>query len=233
MADFYDDRAEEHIKIGINMRHYSLFKRMVNAGLKPHHDVLEVGCGIGRLTKLISRYLKDGIITGVDISPRSIEYAREILPDSTALFCVDIQDFTSEKGYDFVVLADVLEHLPEESLSNVLQKLTGLLKMGGKLMVHIPTVEHIQLLKNKFPDKLQIIENEICPSQLINMVAGFELEVVSLEKYGLYTSGRDAVWIVFQKKGALYQHVPLNGWQIRMNKFVNRIFFLTKLMMRR
>src|SRR5688572_16099054 len=45
-------------------------------GLKPGDDVLEIGCGIGRIAAPLTQYLRDGTYQGFDIVPHGIEWCR-------------------------------------------------------------------------------------------------------------------------------------------------------------
>src|SRR5665811_2139884 len=47
-------------------------------GLAPHHRVLDVGCGIGRIARPLTKHLKDGgSYDGIEIAAYKIKYCRE------------------------------------------------------------------------------------------------------------------------------------------------------------
>jgi len=53
VAEFYDQYSSQQGKIGVNIRHRSILKRLVKLGLSKNSSILEIGCGIGTLTSLL------------------------------------------------------------------------------------------------------------------------------------------------------------------------------------
>ena len=53
ISQFYDEFAEQQKSTGINNRHISILEHLTKLGLKPYHNVLEVGCGVGTVSELI------------------------------------------------------------------------------------------------------------------------------------------------------------------------------------
>ena len=121
--------------------------------IKPNSTVLEFGPASGRMTQ----YLKEELsckVYGVEIDEDSAKKAREYAQK----ICVgNIEDYTWKdkfKGikFDFIVFADVLEHLynPE----NVLNNIKEFLKEDGAVLISVPNIAHssiiINLMKNEF-----------------------------------------------------------------------------------
>jgi ubiquinone/menaquinone biosynthesis C-methylase UbiE len=79
VEEYYDNFSSEQVKTGINKRHHSIHQWLLKFGLKPHHNCLEIGCGIGTQTELLTSFLKEGKITSVDISSESIQIAKKRL----------------------------------------------------------------------------------------------------------------------------------------------------------
>lgn len=79
VAQFYDEFANNQIKIGVNSRHLSIIDKLIQSGLKPHHRVLEIGCGIGTVSHLIAKKTPKGKVLAVDISPKSIDQAKNLV----------------------------------------------------------------------------------------------------------------------------------------------------------
>ena len=79
IKEWYNTYTGRQKNIGVNLRHYTVIENATNAGLKKNPSVLEVGCGIGTLTVLLSKYLKKGSLLATDISDESINIARQHL----------------------------------------------------------------------------------------------------------------------------------------------------------
>lgn len=66
IVEFYDNFVNTQRKTGINLRMYSIYKRMLSLGLRSTDEVLELGAGIGSITRLICRKVKKGKVESVD-----------------------------------------------------------------------------------------------------------------------------------------------------------------------
>ncbi len=75
---FYNTFKEHQNKLGVNIRHRTIFKNLKKQGLKTDSQVLEIGCGIGTVSSLILKYIIKGKFVGVDISAESILLAKKI-----------------------------------------------------------------------------------------------------------------------------------------------------------
>ena len=101
-------------------------------------SVLELGCGFGRITKLlVTNYNNITEYLAIDISPHQIENAKILLssvklPNEVKLeFMVsDIQSLNldNKKKYDLVILSEVLLHILPSEIDSVIKKLVTLSK---------------------------------------------------------------------------------------------------------
>jgi SAM-dependent methyltransferase len=95
--------------------------------------VLDVGCGIGRNLAHL-----DGNGVGIDINPHSIEVARR-----NGFTAHTADEFPGSPdavpgGYDTLLLAHVLEHMPREEASDLLGDYVPYLRPGGRVVVIVP-----------------------------------------------------------------------------------------------
>jgi 2-polyprenyl-3-methyl-5-hydroxy-6-metoxy-1,4-benzoquinol methylase len=82
-------------------------------------------------------------VVGVDISGSKIARARELYPEILFIQS-DVRDLAlTEESFDSVVLAETLEHVPEEVGAQILSKAWSLLKPGGRLIVSVPNEDCI------------------------------------------------------------------------------------------
>ena len=93
--------------------------------------VLEVGCGFGRITKIIlSNFPEVTEYVAVDLSPDQIENARNYVMGSdkrgVLKFIVsDIQSLEMNLKYDLVIAPEVLLHILPSEIKEVLVKMVG------------------------------------------------------------------------------------------------------------
>jgi 2-polyprenyl-3-methyl-5-hydroxy-6-metoxy-1,4-benzoquinol methylase len=98
----------------------------------PFSSVLEVGCGFGRITKLLlSQFPNIRKYTAMDISPHQIKNAREYVKgvrgDIDIEFIVsEIKSLQVTEQYDLVIAAEVLLHILPSEITDIIAKLAGL-----------------------------------------------------------------------------------------------------------
>jgi ubiquinone/menaquinone biosynthesis C-methylase UbiE len=101
--------------------------------------ILDVGCGIGRLTKFMAKDFC--LVLGVDISSKMIELANENLQDYSNVELFETNGNTyplEDKSVDFVFSYLVFQHIKEERmLFSNFREAYRVLKEGGILKVRV------------------------------------------------------------------------------------------------
>ena len=92
---------------------------------------LDVGCGDGRLTKLIADAGFD--VVGIDVSREMIALARARAPNAMFIHA-DICEWQPADRYDLIVAWDSTFHVPHASQQPVVEKLCAALSPGGVLL---------------------------------------------------------------------------------------------------
>lgn len=105
--------------------------------LAPGARVLELGCGGG--TRETRELAAQFTLTGVDLSERQLERARERVPGATFVH----EDLTSVEfavgSFDAVVSFYVFNHVPRELLAPLLARIHNWLAPGGRLLAAFGT----------------------------------------------------------------------------------------------
>jgi len=230
IADYYNTYAKKQINTGINIRHYHLFKKIIKAGLKKNHKILEIGCGIGTLTKLIHSYITNGYIVGVDISSENIRLATERFKKSKKCeFIVsDMTDFSYNGKFDFIILPDVLEHIPIEQHKNLFSVLSSITHENSKIIINIPHPNAIDYLKNTYPSKLQIIDQSLHADWLVKLFYEGNFELLEYKTYSLIYIENDYVYIALKKRTEKLILTTKKTSSIIINKFKKHIYFWFK-----
>ena len=168
--DFYDDYVDLELATGINDRHHSIMRWVRRAGLRPGHQVLEIGCGIGQLTELLAKVVGDGgSVLAMDLSPRSVEVAGRRLTGfpNVRLVAGDVLETEIEGTFDVVVLPDVIEHIPIEGHRDLFARIAGALRPNGFALLHYPNPHYLAWCRDNAPDDLQVIDQPIHADQLL------------------------------------------------------------------
>ena len=135
VADGYDHIAEQHEEWASDVRveERAKYTSVLLEKLPKGAEVLELGCGSGIPTaqKLTEKFA----VTGVDISARQIELARQKV--STAMFIhADMTklDFPDD-SFDAVTAFYSIIHVPRQEQAELLRKIASWLRPGGLLVV--------------------------------------------------------------------------------------------------
>lgn len=99
--------------------------------------ILDVGCGDGALTYLISK--NGGYVTGVDLSEEAINFAKEKTKQCGNIKFIKASAYDlpfESKSFDYVISSDAIEHLrdPEKMLSEMKRVYNGV----GKVVITTP-----------------------------------------------------------------------------------------------
>ncbi len=148
------------------MHRWLVIKSFVEEVSKSDIKILDVGCGRGWTSNLLSKY---GNVLGIDPVASVIEYGRELYPN-IALMALGLEDYCSlypEEKYDLIVCTEVLEHIVEKP--QFLKKIKNLLSSDGHLILSTPRKENQEEWIKRFGDPKQPVEDWISTDDLNRM----------------------------------------------------------------
>ena len=100
-------------------------------------DVLEIGCGVGRWTRLLAG--NGNRVTAIDLSPTMIDEAGTRLRKSgldADLHVADVTTFNAGRRFDCVLSVTVIQHVTDEQgFTRVFDNLADHLKPGGRAIL--------------------------------------------------------------------------------------------------
>ncbi len=132
---------------------YEFLRYFIQYGkLAPDEDLLDVGCGIGRMALPLTNYLKQGTYTGIDIVPAGIEWCQQNITSRHPNFSFQVADIYNEaynhkgrykaseyrfpfddRSFDFVLLTSVFTHLLPVDAAHYLSEIGRVLRPGGRV----------------------------------------------------------------------------------------------------
>ena len=127
VAAFYDAAPEEITRAGVAYRH-SLAHHYRNM-VPPDASVLEVGCGAGHLLAL----LPNRDVTGVDVSARQLERARERVPHGAFVHAAG-ENLRLDRTFDVIIVSDSLNEAGDVQL--LLERLHHVCHSGTRLLLN-------------------------------------------------------------------------------------------------
>jgi SAM-dependent methyltransferase len=121
-------------------------------GLEPHHDVLDVGSGSGRMAFALKDWLT-GSYEGFDVVPEAVAWCRREITGRHPRFRFRVADIRSgrynpngrseadryrfeydDDSFDFACVTSVFTHLPRAAVDNYVSELARVLKPGGRCL---------------------------------------------------------------------------------------------------
>lgn len=136
---------------------YNFYKSSI-INLNQESNILEVGSGHGLfLFEMLKGKNSVNNIDIVDISKSSIRMTKNIIKsinenilENINFINIDINKYTSEITYDYIIIAEVIEHV--ENPLKILKNLYSLLSDDGEIFVttcvNCPAIDHIYLFEN-------------------------------------------------------------------------------------
>jgi trans-aconitate 2-methyltransferase len=226
VEEFYNTFKEHQKKLGVNIRHRTIFKNFKKLGPKPGSNVLEIGCGIGTVSSLILKHVTLGSFIGVDISNESIEVAKKFNAASkNAEFIVnDMSAFDHPVKFDFVVLPDVLEHIPVEQHNNLFRVISNVTSKTATVLINIPEPNCLNWARKHHPEKLQIIDQSLSMQDLLNDSYPHGFKLFSMNSYSLQYTEPDYTSIVLKKNMALDNYTLKNKMALGTGNFKSKFF---------
>lgn len=112
--------------------YYSYVFRILKSLKKKFGNILDIGCGNGVFTARLSAFSNN--ITGIDISPTAIKYARKAYPKINFQVC-DIRNFYAKSKFDLIVCLEVIYYFNRKDVKIVLNKIYNFLKNDGMFVL--------------------------------------------------------------------------------------------------
>lgn len=188
-----------------NWYYYQNIKELYQKIISPNQQVLEIGCGTGDIISAVNA--RQGI--GIDISSEMINIAKQKYP-TIRFEAISIENFKTKIQFDYIFLADVIEHLENipasiESIGHICNNKTKVIFTYAN-----PLWEPILVLLEKIKLKM--------PEGPHYRIPFFTLKSI-LERHGFIVLQRD--WRLL-----LPAYIPL------VSNFINSIFYHIPLLKR-
>ena len=116
-------------------RHYACASAIDYSNKK----ILNIGCGNGAFEFLTAHKARE--IVGVDVKYEDILQAKEEcggLKNVNFVRANILEDGFPESSCDVVTMFDVIEHIPKQTEPFVLERIHGMLKIGGQVIISTP-----------------------------------------------------------------------------------------------
>ena len=203
----YYDNFIGHLKydhVRENPRHIRIKNDLKNI-IKEGMNVLDLGCGTGITTKYIAGLKAK--VTGVDLSPKLIEFAKENSDHKNAKYLID--DITTvnlgKKTFDAICLIDIMEHIPTEKIAKLIKNIKKYSHENTIIYLNIPDARLQSWIKKNKPKRLQIIDEGYSISDILDWFRSIDFEAINVKVYGIDFPLQYSSYI-FVKKNVIYHN---------------------------
>lgn len=211
VRNYYDRYVGRQTLAGVNERHHLIRDLALRHGLKSNMNVLEIGCGIGTLTGLILNELPKGRLTATDLSPASVEEARQRIGDrpNLVLTAGDSTEKIPDGTFDMIILPDVLEHIPFERHPFLFRQIKSALASNGRVVIHSPDPFFCEWLHANRPDLLQVIDLPLHLPGLALEIEKAGLTILHFQRHSIWQDKPDYMALVLaHKPSGTYTSLP-------------------------
>lgn len=109
--------------------------------IKKATTILDIGCNAGYLASAMKE--KYCVTDGIDVNEEALHIAKRYCRQTYQRNLYDPHLNIPAFHYDYIVMSDILEHLPRPDL--LLQDISQYLKSNGHIIVSIPNIARIEL----------------------------------------------------------------------------------------
>jgi 2-polyprenyl-3-methyl-5-hydroxy-6-metoxy-1,4-benzoquinol methylase len=144
--------------------------------------ILDLGCGRGWLTHLMSKY---GDVLGVEPVKQVCLHAKKLFPEIN-FKCGTTRDLLRKykNNFDLVVSSEVIEHIPDSEKVTFVRDIFNLLKKNGYLILTTPRKE-VQKEWCSFTSPDQPVEDWLTEKEIEKLIVEENFIVKKLERYGI------------------------------------------------
>lgn len=151
-------------------------KRLCKQYIPRNARILEIGCGVGIITKFVQK--DAAFVLSLDISDVNVSVARLTAKSDNTRF--EVLDITKEaekiKNYgkfDVVLIFDVIEHIEKENYARFFSVLEEMLSDSGMILLTYPSPQYQEYLKENDPKSLQIVDQVVLLKDILNVTKLF------------------------------------------------------------
>lgn len=138
-----------------------------NLNIKPHHKVLEIGCGWGGFAEYAAKKVGCSI-KGITISPSQLKFAKNRIKESKLENKVSLElcDYRDLKGkYDRVVSIEMIEAVGEKYWKNYFSKIKEVLKKDGMAGIQVILINNKSY--QKYSRSVDFIQKYVFPGGML------------------------------------------------------------------
>ena len=201
---YYNDRVAGKLRdfTEINPRIEAAIELLAEWAPRNPKGILEIGIGIGATSWRMARAWPGAQVTGVDISPTSVEVANTCfrLPNLSYRAGIVNESFLSGQ-YDLVLMMDVYEHIPLADRPTIHAAIKAHLSDECRIVLTVPTPA-LQRAARDIPGGLQPVDEDIGLDEINRFARETDTQLLYFRQVGIWEYG-DYAHLVFGRYQSL------------------------------
>lgn len=121
-------------------------------------NVLDVGCGDGRLCNILAEHNSIERIKGIDLVDKAINWAKMFNP-SLEFATIDVKD--EAEVWDAITCVEVIEHIPDDSLPDFFNNMQNCLADEGRIYLTVPSINLPLQSKHYRHYSVELLESQL------------------------------------------------------------------------
>jgi SAM-dependent methyltransferase len=189
---YYDEHVDGKIRdfVDGNRRVEAAWRTIERWAPAAPARILEIGCGFGANAWRISRRWPSAHVVGVDISARSIEYARRVFTAPNLTFLTAPIDAIDAGGsWDVITLVDVYEHIAVADRADFNRHLERLVRPNGRIILTFPTAAYQRWSRRVMPEKMQPVDEDVSVPDIAALASDCGLELLMFQVMSIWKGG--------------------------------------------
>jgi trans-aconitate methyltransferase len=188
------------------------------SGLKiaPGAEVLDVGCGDGRITAELAKKAIDSHVLGIDISRSMIEFASRNFSNGHLKFQLAPIEQVTLSTFNLITSFSCFHWL--KKTQDIMKKLIGSLKENGELLIltypkESPYYQYLETALEKYPEYKHLSSNHtmLSAQEYRDFFQKNGLKILMFEEKTMFASYKDSEEIFNFIKGWVSDYIPLRG----------------------
>jgi cyclopropane fatty-acyl-phospholipid synthase-like methyltransferase len=185
-------------------------------------EIADFGCGPGLYTTRLAE--KGAVVTGVDFSKNSIEYAKQAAKSkglNIDYFITNYLDFDTRSRFDLItmIMCDFCVLSPEQR-KTMLSKFYNYLKPEGSVLLDVYSLNAFKIKEESAAYELNLLNHLWSPEDYYCFVNIFKYdeEKVSLDKYTIIEESQTRIvynWYQYFSPETLRKEFEENGFRIK------------------
>jgi hypothetical protein len=136
-----------------------------------------------------------------------------------------MKGFTYPSKFDFIVLPDVLEHIPLEEHKNLFKTISEHTHADSIVAINIPDPYALECIRKIAPESTQVIDQSLFTNLLTDNIYSNGFFILELRSYALAYKENDYQWLLLKVRKHYEQLEKKSSLDLKLQELKSRLFY--------